>query len=107
MGVSKRENCFALYECIQRTGCAATKGQSSIQNCLCSQESLARKECDGKGACGTQELGALESASDPNSVTAAHKNMLNAVPGHIGYCGAALNVLYTCAFANDCADASP
>lgn len=95
-GHDRYEACAQLYECMLRTGCAQNL---SPGYCLCGSDTA---NCDGGGPCAFEELSALESMSDPGSLSMDVQNYTLSTGQAPGYCGAFLNYVVKDSLSNHC-----
>jgi hypothetical protein len=94
--------CQDLYACMVRTGCGASTDPGY---CLCGADSV---HCDAGGPCAKEELGALESLTDPASIVSAVEQYKTLDPKVAGFCAHALNNVYGVGVGYGCfADAGP
>jgi hypothetical protein len=98
IGVSRYDLCMALYQCIQRTGCAADPNNTS--KCLCGDSPST--QCDAGGPCANEELASIESLSDSTSLFNALYNYASPGTPEPGTCGRTLNSVYLLGLSNGC-----
>jgi hypothetical protein len=98
-GAPRYDVCRDLYACMRRTGCGLAADGFNVTACLCGDASTTTCTTP-QGACGLQELGALEIPLDPDPTnqTAAIQTALahytEVTPSKSFYCGSSLNALW-------------
>lgn len=99
-GDSRYRICLDLYACIVQSHCGA-----SIATCLCGSESDVACETDPHppGPCAAEELAALEELpTDVSDALGNYTNFAAGDPNFSGFCGGALNQLFTTVLSDGC-----
>jgi hypothetical protein len=90
-GRPRYDLCLELYQCMMHTQCATRYPA----NCLCGAGSLVNN-CDAGGPCATEEMAALEIMPDPEAIQRVIMDCYSSSRHTCaGFCGAALNNLFT------------